>query len=125
MDYGDIKYDISVGGSFYIYTDIQQFGLDLVTSPADDIKATAHKMMKAVGDTIQMTHPVDDRPAVIGGVYFFSGPLASLPDSINEICIFFETVSAIFIKLMSESQKLYHLKQLKHCVCECGKCSTT
>jgi len=91
VNHGEILYHVSSGGNHYIYTDIKQFGLDLHSS-SYDIKMVAFKLKEAVEVATKQSHPADDRFSQLSGVFFYCGPLDSLPDSINELCIYKNTV---------------------------------
>jgi len=93
-DHGEVQYHISSGGNHYIYTDIKQLGLDLHSSSCNDIKMAAYKVKKAVEDVTKLSHPGDDRLSQLSGVFFYSGSLDSLPDTINELCIYKDTVGS-------------------------------
>ena len=94
VDYGEVQYHISSGGNHYIYTDIKQFGLDLHSSSSNDIKMAAYKLKKAVEAATKLSHPGDDRLSQLSGVFFYSGSLDSLPDIIDELCIYKNTVGS-------------------------------
>ena len=91
--YGTIHYDIAYGGSYFIYTDITQFGLDIHSSPASHIVSEALKLKAAVVASVTLTHPVQDELAFFSAVYFYCGSLESLSDTISELCIYDDTVS--------------------------------
>ena len=76
-DYGEIHYDISFGGTYYAYTDITQFKLDIESSPIGDIIMAAMKLKAAVAAAVPLSHPEDDDLAFLYGVNFYSGPLGS------------------------------------------------
>ena len=76
-DYGEIHYDISFGGTYYAYTDITQFKLDIESSPIGDIVMAAMKLKVAVAAAVPLSHPEDDDLAFLYGVNFYSGPLGS------------------------------------------------
>ena len=95
--YGEIHYDISYGGSFYIYANITQFGLSF-KSPITDIVATCVKLRTAVTAEITISHPgVSDDLAFLYGVIMYTGPLDN-SDCVEEICMFADgQVSAVTI----------------------------
>ena len=72
MDYGVIHYHISFGGSYYVYTDITQFKLDMDSSPIDDIVTAAMKLKTAVAAAVPLSHPEHDDLAFLYGVHFYS-----------------------------------------------------
>ena len=84
-DYGDVHYDISFGGTFYAYTDITQFGLDIESSPITDIVMAATKLKTAVATAVPLSHPEDNELAFLYGINFYSGSLGS---SSNTLTIF-------------------------------------
>ena len=92
-EYGEIHYHISNGGNYYIYTDVTQFGLDIRSSPGSDLITTAGKLKAAVTDSITLTHPENDSPAKLTGVFFYSNPLNDLSDTVSELCIYEKMVS--------------------------------
>ncbi|XP_065901038.1 trans-L-3-hydroxyproline dehydratase-like isoform X2 [Dysidea avara] len=92
LGYGTIHYDIAYGGSYFIYTDITQFGLDIHSSPASHIVSEALKLKAAVVASVTLTHPVQDELAFFSAVYFYCGSLESLSDTISELCIYDDTV---------------------------------
>ena len=93
--YGEIHYDISYGGTFYIYTNIAQFGLNF-KSPITDIVATCVKLRTAVTAEITISHPgVSDDLAFLYGVIMYTGPLDN-SGSLEEICMYADgQVSAV------------------------------
>jgi len=91
--YGDIHYDIAYGGSYFIYTDITQFELDIHSSSASHIVSVALELKAAVAASVTLTHPVEDELAFLSAVYFYCGSLGSLSDTISELCIYDDTVS--------------------------------
>ena len=72
-----IHYHISFGGTYYVYTDITQFKLDIESSPIGDIVVAAMKLKAAVAAAVSLSHPEQDDLAFLYGVNFYSGPLGS------------------------------------------------
>lgn len=95
--FGEICYDVAYGGSYYIYTDITQFGLDVQSSPASEIVLVAQKFIAAVAASVTLTHPEHNEFAFFSAVYFYCGSLGSLSDTITELCIYDEMVSVIVV----------------------------
>jgi len=95
--YGEIHYDISYGGTFYVYTDITQFGLNF-KSPITDIVAAYVKLKAAVTAEVTISHPgISDDLAFLYGVIMYTGPLDN-SDCFEEICLFVDRqVSAVTI----------------------------
>jgi len=93
--YGEIHYHISNGGNYYIYTDISQFGLDIQSSPANDLIVTATKLKAAVAASTTLSHPESGNSAKLTGVFFYSAPLNSLSsaDTVSELCVYEKMVS--------------------------------
>ncbi|XP_065901033.1 trans-L-3-hydroxyproline dehydratase-like isoform X2 [Dysidea avara] len=85
--YGEIHYDISYGGTFYVYCDLTQFGLNFKSSSVTDIATTAMKLRRAVAAKVTLTHHEDNDLAYFYGVIFYSGPLDN-SDCFEETCIF-------------------------------------
>ena len=101
--YGEIHYDISYGGTFYVYTDLTQFGLNFKSSPITDIITAAMKLREAVAAEVTLSHPDSDDLAYFYGVILYSGPLGSF-DSIEELCMFADgQVSLITVLCITNS----------------------
>ena len=82
-DYGVIHYHISFGGTYYVYTDITQFKLDIESSPIGDIVVAAMKLKAAVAAAVSLSHPEQDELAFFCGVHFYCGPLGSSSNSLT------------------------------------------
>ena len=82
-DYGVIQYHIIYGGTYYAYTDITQFKLDIKSSPIDDIVTAAMKLKAAVAVAVPLSHPEDNELAFLYGVNFYSGSLGSSSSSLT------------------------------------------
>ena len=82
-DYGQIHYHIGFGGTFYVYTDITQFKLDIKSSPTSDIIMAAMKLKNAIAAAVPLSHPEHDDLAYLYGVNLYSGPLGSSSDSLT------------------------------------------
>lgn len=54
---GEIKVDISFGGSFFALVDIEQLGLDICASNATQISQIAMKIRNEINRTIEISHP--------------------------------------------------------------------
>ena len=92
-EYGDIHYHISNGGNYYIYTDVTQFGLDIRSSPGNDLITMAGKLKAAVTESLTLTHPENGTPVKLTGVFFYSNSLENLSDTVSELCIYEKMVS--------------------------------
>lgn len=78
-----IHYDISFGGTYYVYTDITQLNLDIESSPIGDIITAAMKLKVAVAAAVPLSHPEKDDLAFLYGVNFYSGALGSSPNTLT------------------------------------------
>ena len=71
--YGEVRYDIGYGGTFYALADVGQFGLDLTRSPIHELIRAADSLSTAVKSSVVLSHPEFEDVAFLYGSILTDG----------------------------------------------------
>jgi trans-L-3-hydroxyproline dehydratase len=88
-DLGMVAYDLAFGGGFYAYVGVGQVGLTCTPADASELIETGRLIKKAIMDTREMPHPVEEDLSFLYGVIFVGPPEDPVNHSRN-VCIFAE-----------------------------------
>ncbi len=70
---GAVEYDIGYGGAFYALVSVQQFNVDLKTTPIGDLLQLAHDIFCGVKKTVTVSHPESADLAFLYGCILTDG----------------------------------------------------
>lgn len=86
--YGPVELDIAYGGAFYGILDASSIGLDLVTSPVQDLIAAATTLKTAAITQISINHPEEEDLGYLYGIIFTDGQTGKAGRPSRNVCIF-------------------------------------
>lgn len=86
-DHGPVAFDLGYGGAFYAYCDADQIGIELSPDNADEIRRTGMAVKRAVSDSFDVEHPVEDDLSFLYGTIFRGNSATEGCDSRN-VCVF-------------------------------------
>ncbi|ELY54175.1 proline racemase [Natronococcus amylolyticus DSM 10524] len=84
---GPVEFDLGYGGAFYAYCDADQIDLDLSPDNDDEIIHTGMAIKRAVSDSFDIKHPVEDDLSFLYGTVFRKESSTEGCDSKN-VCVF-------------------------------------
>ncbi|MCD2205113.1 proline racemase family protein [Halobacterium sp. KA-6] len=84
---GTIEFDLGYGGAFYAYCDADQLDLDLSPDNADDLSRAGMAIKRAVSDSFNIEHPIEDDLSFLYGTIFREKSTTQGCDSKN-VCVF-------------------------------------
>ena len=84
--YGEIRYDIGFGGTFYALADVAQFGLDLRHSPVHELVRAADALSSAVKASVTLSHPEFEDLAFLYGTILTDG--REEEEETANVCVF-------------------------------------
>ena len=85
-EYGEIRYDIGFGGTFYALADVAQFGLDLCRSPVHELVRAADALSSAVKASVTLSHPEFEDLAFLYGTILTDG--REEEEETANVCVF-------------------------------------
>ncbi|XP_064388488.1 trans-L-3-hydroxyproline dehydratase-like [Halichondria panicea] len=85
---GPVVYDLGYGGAFYALVSVQQFNVDLKTTPIQELLHLANDIFHGVKNITTLTHPDSADLAFLYGVILTDG--CDTADVSNNICFFGE-----------------------------------
>jgi len=88
--HGAVPVDVAFGGAFYAYVDAARFGLDIRTSPTQDLVDSAWAVTQAVKPVVPLDHPDDDDLAFLYGTILTDGADPWAPEPTANVCVFAE-----------------------------------
>ena len=84
---GKIKYDLAFGGAYYAYVQAKDVGLSCYPKDLDKLIQLGSDIKKAVSNSIEIKHPINDDLSFLYGIIFIDEPGDSNSHSRN-VCIF-------------------------------------
>ena len=90
---GPVVYDIGYGGAFYALVSVQQFNVDLKTSPIQELLDLANDIFHGVKNTTTLTHPDSADLAFLYGVILTDG--CDTEDTSSNIAFFAEAQQVV------------------------------
>ncbi len=88
-DIGTIKLDISYGGAYYAFVDIEQLGIDMKVTNHSELIKFGKLIKKVVRNKFEITHPYDPELGFLYGTIFYGKPFNESNYGRN-VCIFAE-----------------------------------
>ena len=85
--YGKIKYDLAFGGAYYAYVQAADVGLTCYPKDIERIISIGREIKKAVSNTVNIKHPINNDLSFLYGTIFIGKPEDSNSNSRN-VCIF-------------------------------------
>ncbi len=70
---GQVHCDIAYGGTFYVFVDIKELGMDLQTTPVSQLMQVGLALKKAVMAAVPLTHPQHSDLAFLYGTIMTDG----------------------------------------------------
>ncbi|NNE67905.1 MAG: proline racemase [Pyrinomonadaceae bacterium] len=83
--YGQVEYDLAYGGAFYAYVDAGSIGLKCETSYAGALIDAGREIKKAVEESREIVHPLENDLGFLYGVIFVCG---NNPFESKNVCVF-------------------------------------
>ena len=96
---GPVVYDLGYGGAFYALVSVQQFNVDLKTTPIQELLHLANDIFHGVKNITTLTHPDSADLAFLYGVILTDG--CDTADVSNNICFFGEAEEVVLLLHMS------------------------
>lgn len=86
--YGTVVLDVAYGGAYYAFADAAAYGLDVRTSPVEDLVRAAWATTGVVSATLPLAHPDDPDLNFLYGTILTDGADAWSPEPTANICVF-------------------------------------
>ncbi len=96
---GPVVYDLGYGGAFYALVSVQQFNVDLKTTPIQELLHLANDIFYRVKNITTLTHPESADLAFLYGVILTDG--CDTEGVSNNICCFAEAQQVVLLVFMS------------------------
>ena len=87
-DYGPVELDIGYGGAFYGILDAASIGLDVRSSPIDQLAAAANQLSEGIRNQIKITLPIEPDLGYLYGIIFTDGQTGGNGVASANVCIF-------------------------------------
>ena len=87
-EYGRIHYDIAYGGAYYAFARVEQFGLDLKSSPVESLRSAAACLSEAVKKSVAIDHPESPDLGFLYGSILIDNNDQEINEACSSICIF-------------------------------------
>jgi len=86
--YGPVELDIGYGGAFYGILDAASIGLNVKSTPVQDLITAAKHLSDAINKEIEINHPEEEDLGYLYGIIFTDGESGKDHDPSANVCIF-------------------------------------